>query len=164
MLSVSARAVSLRAQPSSGSHSPTLTEDGRRAPALRFGDPRVMALTGALCLNLFAVTGVTNKSLRALTARLLGTSYSTTQMTYDLRRLRLNGLLRRIEHTHTYVLTPDGQRLAIFYTKLHDRLLRPLTAADQPQAPPGLRQALATIDHHVNDYIARARLKPRRET
>jgi hypothetical protein len=143
---------------------PTLTEDGRRAPALRFGDPRVMALTGALCLNLFAVTGVTNKSLRALTARLLGTAYSTSQMTYDLRRLRLNGLIRRIEHTHTYVLTPDGQRLAIFYTKLHERLLRPLAAADQPQAPPALRQALAAIDHHVNDYIARARLKPRRET
>jgi hypothetical protein len=27
-----------------------------------------MALTGALCLHLFTVTGVTNKSLRALTA------------------------------------------------------------------------------------------------
>jgi hypothetical protein len=139
---------------------PTLTEDGRRAPALRFGDPRVMALTGALCLNLFAVTGVTNKSLRALTARLLGTDYNTSQMTYDLRRLRLNGLIHRIEHTHTYVLTPDGQRLAIFYTKLQERLLRPLTAANQPHASPALRNALATIDRHVNDYIARARLKP----
>jgi hypothetical protein len=138
---------------------PTLTEDGRRAPALRFGDPRVMALTGALCLNLFAATGVTNKSLRALTARLLGNSYSTSQMTYDLRRLRLNGLIHRIEHTHTYVLTPDGQRLAIFYTKLHNRLLRPLLAADQPQAPPNLRNALTTIDQHVEDYITRARLK-----
>ena len=92
--------------------------------------------------------------------RLLGTCYSASQMTYDLRRLRLNGLIRRIEHTHTYVLTPDGQRLAIFYTKLYDRLLRPLAAADQPQAPPGLRQALAAIDRHVDDYIARARLKP----
>lgn len=90
----------------------------------------------------------------------VGILVSTSQMTYDLRRLRLNGLLHRIEHTHTYVLTPDGQRLAIFYTKRHDRLLRPLTAADQPQAPPALRQALATIDQHVNDYIARARLKP----
>jgi DNA-binding HxlR family transcriptional regulator len=138
---------------------PTLTEDGRRAPALRFGDPRVMALTGALCLHLFAVTGVTNKRLRALTARLLGTGYSTSQMTYDLRRLRLNGLIQRVEHTHTYTLTPDGQRLAIFYTKLHDRLLRPLTAADQPQAPPELRHALATIDQHVQDYITRARLQ-----
>ena len=43
---------------------------------------------------------------------------------------------------HTYVLTPDRQRIAIFYTKLYNRLLRPLAAADQPQAPPGLRQVL----------------------
>jgi hypothetical protein len=138
---------------------PTLTQDGRRAPALRFGDPRVMALTGALCLALFATTGITNKSLRAVTARLLGTTYSATQMTYDLRRLQLNGLIRRIEHTHTYALTPDGQRLAIFYTKVNDRLLRPLLAADQPQAPPTLRRALATINHHVEDYITQARLR-----
>jgi hypothetical protein len=138
---------------------PTLTEDGRRAPALRFGDPRVMALTGALCLALFATTGITNKSLRAVTARLLNTTYSASQMTYDLRRLRLNGLIRRIEHTHTYTLTPDGQRLAIFYTKVNDRLLRPLLAADQPQAPPGLRRALATINDHVEEYVAQARLR-----
>jgi hypothetical protein len=143
---------------------PTLTEDGRRAPALRFGDPRVMALTGALCLALFATTGITNKSLRAVTARLLGTTYSASQMSYDLRRLRLNGLIRRIEHTHTYTLTPDGQRLAIFYTKVNDRLLRPLLAADQPQAPPGLRRALATISHHVEEYIAQARLQPPAQT
>jgi hypothetical protein len=95
-----------------------------------------------------------------LTARLPGACYSASQMTYDLRRLRLNGLIRRIEHTRTYVLTPDGQRLAIFCTKVYDRLLRPLAAAGQPQAPPELRQALAAIDHHVNSYIARARLKP----
>ncbi len=81
-------------------------------------------------------------------------------MTYDLRRLRLNGLIRRIEHTHTCVLIPDGQRLAIFYTKLCNRLLRPLAAADQPQAPPALRHAQTIIDHHVEDYITRARLKP----
>jgi hypothetical protein len=139
---------------------PTLTEDGRPAPALRFGEPRVMALAGALSLTLAGACGITSKSLRALTARLLGTCYSASQMTYDLRRLRLNGLIRRIEHTHTYVLTPDGQRLAIFYTKVYNRLLRPLGAADQPQAPPGLRRALAVIDRHVDDYIAKARLKP----
>jgi predicted MarR family transcription regulator len=95
-----------------------------------------------------------------LTARLPGTPYSASQMTYDLRRLRLNGLIRRIEHTHTYALTPEGTRIAIFYTKLYNRLLRPLAAADQPQAPPALRHALALIDRHVDDYIARARLKP----
>ena len=46
----------------------------------------------------------------------------------------------------------------IFYTKLHNRLLRPLLAADQPQAPPELRHALRAIDQHVEDYITRARL------
>jgi hypothetical protein len=133
---------------------------GRRAPAIRFGDPRVMALTGALCLSLFAVTGITNKSLRACVARLLGAPYTASQMTYDLRRLRLKGLIERIEHTHTYALTPEGQRVAIFYTKVNDRLLRPLLAADQPQAPPGLRHALTAINHHVDDYIAQARIRP----
>ena len=58
-----------------------------------------MALTGALTLTLLGTCGITNKSLRALTARLLGTPYSTSQMTYDLRRLRLNGLIHRIDHT-----------------------------------------------------------------
>ncbi len=137
---------------------PSVTADGRRTPALRFGDPRVMALAGALCATLLTATGITNKSLRALMTALLHAPYSPGQMTYDLRRLRLTGLIRRIEHTNRYVLTPDGAKMAIFYTKLHNRLLRPLLAADQPQAPPGLRQALRAIDQHVDDYITRARL------
>ena len=137
---------------------PSRSADGRRTPALRFGDPRVMALAGALCATLLAATGITNKSLRALMTGLLAAPYTPGQMTYDLRRLRLASLIRRIEHTNTYVLTPDGIRVAVFYTKLHNRLLRPLMAADQPQAPPGLRQALRAIDQHVDDYITRARL------
>jgi hypothetical protein len=60
-------------------------------------------------------------------------------MTYDLRRLRLNGLIRRLPHTNRYVLTADGIRIAVFYTKVYNRLLAPLTAADQPHAPPDLR-------------------------
>jgi hypothetical protein len=137
---------------------PSVDADGRRTPALRFGDPRVMALAGALCATLLAATGITNKSLRALMTGLLHAPYTPGQMTYDLRRLRLAGLIRRIEHTNHYVLTPDGAKVAIFYTKLHNRLLRPLLAADQPQAPAQLQGALRTIDQHVEDYITRARL------
>jgi hypothetical protein len=137
---------------------PSVTADGRRTPALRFGDPRVQALAGALCQMILPATGITNKSLRALMTGLLHAPYSTGQMTYDLRRLRLAGLIRRIEHTNRYVLTPDGAKFAIFYTKLHNRLLRPLLAADQPQAPAELRTALRTINHQIEDYITRARL------
>jgi hypothetical protein len=137
---------------------PSADADGRRTPALRFGDPRVQALAGALCTTLLAATGITNKSLRALMTGLLHAPYTPGQMTYDLRRLRLTGLITRIDHTNRYVLTPDGIKVAIFYTKLHNRLLRPLLAANQPQAPPELRTALRTIDRHVQSCITRARL------
>ncbi len=137
---------------------PSADADGRRTPALRFGDPRIMALAGALCATLPAATGITNKSLRALMTGLLHAPYTPGQMTYDLRRLRLTGLIRRIEHTNRYVLTPHGIKVAVFYTKLHNRLLRPLLAADQPQAPPKLRAALRTINHHVASYITHARI------
>jgi len=132
--------------------------DGQRAPALRFGDPRVMALVGALVISLNAVTGFTNRSLRAQVSQLLGVTYTMSQASYDLRRLRLKRLIRRLPHSNTYVLTDDGLRVAIFYTKVHDRLLRPLLAANAAPAPLELRQALRTIDRHLTDYIDNARM------
>ena len=137
---------------------PTVDAVGRRTPALRFGDPRVMALTGALCQTLLAATGFPNTSLRAVIAGLLGSDYRPGQMTYDLRRLRLAGLIQRLPRSNRYTLTADGIRIAVFYTKVYNRLLVPLTAADQPQAPADLRAALAIITRHVDDYAARARL------
>ncbi len=135
---------------------PTL-EEGRRAPALRFGDPRVMALVGALCVCVHAVGGFTNRSLRARVSALLGEPYTQAQMSYDLRRLRLKGIITRLPHTNTYLLTPDGLRVAVFYVKVHDRLLRPLLA-DAPPAPMPVRQAFRTLDNHVADYIEQARM------
>ena len=57
------------------------------------------------------------------------------------------------------MLTADGIRIAVFYTKVYNRLLVPLTAADQPQAPPQLQAALKTITACVDDYAAQARLR-----
>src|SRR5246127_5986598 len=111
---------------------PSVDAEGRRTPALRFGDPRVMALAGALCQTLLAATGFTNKRLRALITGLLGSDYRTGHMTHDLRRLRLAGLIHRLPHTNHYTLTTDGIRIAVAYTKIYNRLLLPLTAADQP--------------------------------
>ena len=73
-------------------------------------------------------------------------------------RLRLHGLIQRVPHTNTYTLTPDGLRVAIFYTKLRDRILRPLLQANQPPAPANVQPALLTLDHAVRDYITNARL------
>ena len=139
-------------------HQPYIRE-GQRTGALRFGDPRAMALTGALCCVVHAVTGFTNKSLRGLVAGLLDTDYNANQMSYDLRRLRLHGLIEKIPATNTYRTTPEGIRAAIFYTKLRGRLLAPLlNAANQPPAPIELRHALNQIDRTLDTYITDARL------
>jgi hypothetical protein len=127
--------------------------------ALRFGDPRVMALAGALCTTLTGTVGFTHRSLRAQVTRLLGRAYSASQMSYDLTRLRRKQLICRLPRSNTYVLTSDGARFALFYTKVHDRLLHPLLAANHPPAPPELRDALQVIDQSVRDYIRAARLR-----
>ncbi|MFD1939676.1 hypothetical protein ACFSKW_50290 [Nonomuraea mangrovi] len=106
-----------------------------------------MALAGALCQTLLAATGFTNNNLRVLMMGLPGsTAYTTGQMTYDLRRL---------PRSNRYAVADDGIRMAVFYTKIYNRLLLPLTAADQPQAPPELRAALKTISRHLDDHAAR---------
>ncbi|UQX13420.1 hypothetical protein [Candidatus Mycobacterium methanotrophicum] len=80
-----------------------------------------------------------------MTGLLGGANYSMNQASYDLARLRVNGLITRIPGRNFYRLTGDGLRFAIFYTKVHDRLLRPLLAADQPPAPPPIRTPCAPL-------------------
>jgi hypothetical protein len=137
---------------------PTVTGDGRKAPALRFGDLRVQALAGAIAAMLFTVTGITNRSLRALMTGLLHRPYSMNQASYDLGRLARNGLIARVPGRNRYTLTRDGLLFAHFYTKVYDHVLRPLMAPDRPNAPPELAAALATLDRLAADHITKARV------
>ena len=137
---------------------PTVTDDGRKAPALRFGDLRVQALAGALAGMLMAVTGITNQTLRGWMTGLLGRPYSMNQACYDLARLARNGLITRIPGRNRYVLTRDGLLFAHLYTKIYDHVLRPLAATDRPNAPPDLLAAIDTLDRIVAERVAHARV------
>jgi hypothetical protein len=137
---------------------PTLTQDGRKAPALRFGDLRVQALAGATAAMLFTVTGITNRSLRALMTGLLNRPYSMNQASYDLSRLSRNGLILRVPGSNRYTPTRDGLLFAHFYTKVYDHVLRPLMAPDRPNAPPELTAALDTLNQLAASHITAARI------
>jgi hypothetical protein len=111
--------------------------DGQRASALRFGDPRVQALFAVLAVFSLQLRGFTNAELRTLLAQMLGldpANYLPGRMTYDLRRLRLHGIIERIPHSHRYQLTPDGLRIALFFSRTYARLLRPTLAEIMPRA------------------------------
>jgi hypothetical protein len=137
---------------------PTVTDGGRKAPALRFGDLRVQALAGALAALLFTVTGITNKTLRGLMTGLLHRPYSMNQASYDLSRLVRNGLIERVPGRNRYTLTHDGLLFAHIYTKVYDHILRPLMTPDRPNAPPELAAALDTLDRLATSHIVAARV------
>ena len=122
----------------------TLTEDGRRSPALRFGDPRVMALLGALCVGLNAL-GFTNRSLRAQVSQLLGVAYTVNQMSYDLARLRLNGL---IDATTAHQHLPPHPRRATRRDLLHQGPRPAPPPADRRRPPTRPARAPPRTGHH----------------
>jgi hypothetical protein len=100
---------------------------GRRVPALRFEDPRVQALCGALVLFRLLPHGFSQRELRAQLAPLLGLTsdrLSPGRMTYDLRRLRQHGMIERVPRTHRYRVTDFGLRAALFYTRAYARVVR----------------------------------------
>jgi hypothetical protein len=104
-----------------------VTLDSQRAAALRFADLRVQSLFHVLILFLHVRGTFAHKHLREHLAPLLGhqpSQYSAGRITYDLRRLRMHGLIERIPQTHQYRATAKGMRTAIFCTRLYNRSLR----------------------------------------
>ena len=127
----------------------------QRASALRFDDPRSQALFAAMLLFVFQVEGFASKQLRGPLAQLLGldpASITQNRMTYDLRRLRLHGIIERIPRTHRYRLTPFGLRTSMFLSRTWCRLLRPGLSLLSPQASAGGAQ-LSILFHRLDQAI-----------
>jgi hypothetical protein len=61
-------------------------------------------------------------------------------MTYDLRRLRRKGLIRRVPKSQRYELTDYGRRTAVFFTKTYTRIVNPSLAELDPTLPPEIAQ------------------------
>jgi hypothetical protein len=109
-------------------------EDGQRVSALRFGDPRVMALFQALCAFTHLPRGFRNRDLRPAVEALLG---------------------------HPYTATSYGLKVAFFYAKLYLRILRPNWAALLPGddlLPRSLRVVLEQLDTEIQKLHEEAAL------
>lgn len=132
--------------------------DGQHASALPFGQERVQALLTVLVMFVLQPGGFRNKQLRPLLAQLLGITESQItagRMTYDLRRLRLHGIIERVPKTQRYRLTPFGLKAALFYARAYQRLLRPgfseLADARLVKSSP-LANAFASLQRRLDAY------------
>jgi hypothetical protein len=136
----------------------------QRASGLRFADQRVHALLQALILFRQLAQGFRAADLRQHLAALSGrdpASISPGAITYQLRRLRLHGLIERVPDSFRYRVTDIGLRIAPFFTRTYDRLLRPGLAAALPTsrtitAP--LQRAFNTLTKQIDAAIKAANL------
>jgi hypothetical protein len=118
-----------------------VVRDKQRAASLRFGEPRAMALLQAVLMFVHLPAGFCNRDLRGVLATILGKAHiSPGMMTYELRRLRLHGLIERLPRTHRYRLTADGLRIALLFTRSYARLLRPALSITHRCASPARRR------------------------
>jgi hypothetical protein len=136
----------------------------QRASALRFGDELVQALLSVLLVFRLLPRGFRSGDLREHLASLLGvdpSQWTQGRLTYQLRRLRLHGLIDRAPGSHRYTVTEKGLGVALWYTRCHARLFRPalgeIFAEDFPEGST-LRRALDRFDQEVKRYIEKAKV------
>jgi hypothetical protein len=144
-----------------------LVVDEQRAAGLRYGQPRVQALMSALLGFALQVRGFTHRELRERLAPLLGLSaenLTAARMTYDLRRLRLHGLIDRQPKSHRYQLTQRGLCTALFFTRSYARMLRTGAAQIFPKDWCGVTPLRRAFDHllqSLDTFVAEAKLTAR---
>ena len=139
--------------------------DDQRVSALRFADPMVQAVWNALLVFDLLPAGFSNRELRINLASLLGQSaesFTQGRMTYQLRRLRLHGLIERIPKSHRYRLTSFGFRVAVFCTRAYARILRPglgLALPSTSSLPCPLRRTFDKLEKEIAGTGQTRRLK-----
>jgi len=120
-----------------------------------------MALLACLCHWGHLFNGLTNRSLRELVAGLIP-GYTARQATYDLRRLRRKGLIRRVARSQRYELTDHGRMIAVYFTKTYTRIVNPSLAELDPQLPDSIARTTALgrpwreFQHALNERIKQA--------
>jgi hypothetical protein len=140
------------------------TVDEQRASALRYADPMVQAIWNALLVFNLLPTGFSNRDLRNNLAALCGQpvdQFTQGRMTYQLRRLRLHGLIERIPKTHRYRLTDFGFRVAVFCTRTYARILRPglgLVLPATSSLPCPLRRSFDKLEQEIRSWVDHAKL------
>ena len=137
-----------------------VSRDGQRASGLRFADPKVHNLWHALLLFRLLADGFRSADLRQNIADLEGRPAQTIgrgAITYQLRRLRLHGMIESLPNSHRYRVTDLGWRTAVFFTRTYNRLLRPGLAAVLPGHAPEivpLSRAFDALDRRVQQCLA----------
>ena len=82
-------------------------------------------------------------------------------MTYQLRRLRLHGIIERVANSFRYRITAFGFRAALFFTRAYSRLPRPGLATalpDRHAADGPLKRAFDKVETSLAAWLPQQKL------
>ena len=135
----------------------------QRASALKFGDPVVFALFSVLVLFRVLPCGFRSRDLREHVASLLGedpSQWTQGRLTYQLRRLRLHGLIEREKGSQRYLVTERGYKIALWLSRCQARIFRPsLGPALDAFGDSPVQEAISRFDKFVEQYFQAAKVK-----
>jgi len=87
-------------------------------------------------------------------------SYTITQLSYDLRKMKAHGLVQRDGKRYAYRLTEKGNKAALLFVLFHKRVCGSLAhslfnAVPQPQSTPGtkIEAAYRKKDHSIQQVL-----------
>ena len=136
---------------------PTVTADGRRAPALRFGDPRVQALAGALCVTVLRRHRHHQQEPARPDDRTARRPLQHDQASYDLARLRRNGLITRARTPTPTTSPPTASASRSSTPRSTTGSCAPCWPPTSPRPPPASRRPCAPSTS-TSTTLATARL------
>jgi hypothetical protein len=146
-----------------GLQKPVALQSGTKVPSLRFGAGRTGVLMAVLLMLAIRPRGFRNRDVRPLVEQLLGEvpGYMTPgKVSYDLRRLRVHGLIERVEGTHRYRVTEEGLAIASFLWRMEKRVIaeglsETLGPEPPPEIPARLRRATRTYLSNIDAFISK---------
>ena len=112
-----------------------------RVPGIKLHDTRMLRLMEILLHGGSQFVGWRTAHMHAAVLPAFGltaTSYSLTQLRYDVRKLRAHGLVQREGRTYSYRLTDKGVKVAAMFVLFHKRVCGPLANTlfhHRPTAP-----------------------------
>lgn len=102
---------------------------GQRIAALRFGAPRTMRVLEALGCAGLTFEAFSNRDLRHVLIERLNVPADQAapgRISYELRKMRGKGLIRKVAGRNKYTLTDLGYRVILSLTRLFHRCLHPV--------------------------------------
>jgi hypothetical protein len=134
-----------------------------KIPGIKIHDTRMVRLMEVLLHTGTRVLGWRTAEIhQAILSnfRLTLSTYTLTQLRYDLRKLKAHGLLQRDGRRYAYRLTDKGTRVALLFVLFHQRVCGPLanslfrpstaqTAAPMSKLEAAYRKADRSIEHLI---------------